>query len=237
MTTTPPAATADFLESVLGLSPALAVFDCDGTLWAGDSGEGFFRWELTRGVVSDDVARRIMARHDDYLAGNVSEDDMCGEMVTMHAGLAESDLRRLSNEFFEENFVAQIFPEMRDLVARLQVSGCEVWAVSSTNEWVIEAGMQHFGIPLKQILTAAVEIESGRITDRLIRVPSGPGKPKAIREVIKRDPDAVFGNSRWDAEMLEIAQHPFAINPNADLEQKALSLGWPIYWPNGTGRQ
>src|SRR5579863_9593184 len=216
---------AAFLDSVLGLTPKLAVFDCDGTLWSDDAGESFFRWELTRGVVSDDVARRIMARHDDYLAGNVSEDDMCGEMVTMHAGLAESDLRQLSNEFFEENFVAQIFPEMRDLVARLQVSGCEVWAVSSTNEWVIEAGMQHFGIPLKQILTAAVEIESGRITDRLIRVPSGPGKPKAIREVIKRDPDAVFGNSRWDAEMLEIARHPFVINPNPDLEQKARSRG------------
>ena len=31
------------------------------------------------------------ARYADYKAGKVSEDDMCGEMVTMHSGLAESD--------------------------------------------------------------------------------------------------------------------------------------------------
>src|SRR5271167_2674135 len=135
MTTTIPAKAADFLDSVLELNPRLAVFDCDGTLWADDAGERFFRWELERGVVSDEVARRIKARHDDYLAGKVSEDDMCGEMVTIHAGLNETELRRLSKEFFDKNFVGRIFPELRELVARLHASGCEVWAVSSTNEW------------------------------------------------------------------------------------------------------
>src|SRR5258708_7351403 len=91
------------IESVLRLSPRLAVFDCDGTLWSGDAGEGFFDWELKRGVVSDDVARAIRARYADYRAGKVSEDEMCGEMVTMHAGLREEDILRLSREFFEEN--------------------------------------------------------------------------------------------------------------------------------------
>jgi phosphoserine phosphatase len=94
--------------------------------------------------------------------------------------------------------------------------------------------MEHFDISPNRILAAAVEIDNGVISNRLIRVPSGPGKPKAIREVIQREPDAVFGNSRWDADMLEMAQHPFVINPNPDLEQKSSSLGWPIYWPDGT---
>jgi HAD superfamily phosphoserine phosphatase-like hydrolase len=222
---------AAFVESVLRLQPQLAVFDCDGTLWSGDAGEGFFDWELKRGLLSSDIERWARRRYADYKAGKVSEDEMCGEMVTIHNGLAESDLQLAAQHFFDENFVRRIFPEMRELVRRLQASGCDVWAVSSTNEWVIRAAMKHFRIDERKILAAAVKIENGRITDQLIRVPSGEGKPRAIREVIKKDPDAAFGNSRWDAAMLAIARHGFAVNPNPDLENVAQARGWTVYWP------
>ena len=82
--------TAGFTQSVLQLKPQLAVFDCDGTLWSGDAGFGFFEWELGRGLVSDDIVRWAWARYADYLAGKVSEDDMCGEMVTLNRGLTEA---------------------------------------------------------------------------------------------------------------------------------------------------
>jgi len=231
MTTTKTRSSAAFIESVLRLQPRLAVFDCDGTLWAGDAGERFFDWELRRGVLSDDVARWARARYADYKAGKVSEDDMCGEMVTIHSGLAESEVQRVAKQFFDENFVSQLFPEMRELVRRLQRSGCEVWAVSSTNEWVIRAAMKHFEIDETKILAAAVKIENARITNQLIRVPSGDGKPRAIRDVIGKDPDAAFGNSRWDADMLAIAEHGFAVNPNPDLVNFARELVWTVYWP------
>jgi HAD superfamily phosphoserine phosphatase-like hydrolase len=224
--------TSSLIDSILRLSPRLAVFDCDGTLWSGDAGERFFDWELKRGVVSDEVAQWIRNRYSDYKAGKVSEDDMCGEMVTIHKGLREEDVLRLSARFFEENFLSRIFPEMRRLVTELQKSGCDVWAVSSTNEWVIREAMKHFAIPADKILAAAVEIDNGVITDRLIRVPSGIGKPQAILEVIGRPPDAAFGNSRWDAEMLRIARYPVAVNPNPDLEQLAREREWTVYWPS-----
>ena len=236
MTTTTTPKSAAFVESVLQLQPHLAVFDCDGTLWAGDAGERFFDWELKRGLLPDDISRWARARYADYKAGKVSEDDMCGEMVTIHRGLAESEVQKAARQFFDENFVKQIFPEMRELIRQLQNSGCDVWAVSSTNEWVIQAAMKHFGIDEQKILAAAVRIENGRITDQLIRVPSGEGKPKAIREVIKKDPDAAFGNSRWDADMLAIARHGFAVNPNLDLEKMARECGWIVYWPASENR-
>jgi HAD superfamily phosphoserine phosphatase-like hydrolase len=232
VTSTTTSTSSDFIASVLELRPQLAVFDCDGTLWAGDAGERFFDWELKRGVLSADVERWVRARYADYKAGKVTEDDMCGEMVTIHSGLVESDVQQLAKEFFDENFVKQIFPELRHLVQRLLSQGCDVWAVSSTNEWVIQAAMKHFGIDDKKILAAAVEIDGGRITNRLIRVPSGEGKPRAIREAIGKDPDAAFGNSRWDADMLAIARHGFAVNPNPDLEKMARERGWRIYWPD-----
>ena len=222
----------EFIERVVSLQPKLVVFDCDGTLWSGDAGEGFFDWELKQGLVSDDVVRWARPRYADYRAGKVDEDTMCGEMVTLHRGLPVSKVEQAAQEYFDGNFVQRIFPEMRMLIQRLQDDGCVVWAVSSTNEWVIRTAMKHVGISENRILAAAVEIKDGIVTDRLIRVPSGPGKPKAIRDVIRQVPDAAFGNSRWDGEMLAMARHGFAVNPNPDLEQSAKERGWTIYFPD-----
>lgn len=225
-----------FIDSVLRLQPRVAAFDCDGTLWSGDAGETFFDWEIKQGVVPAEVGRIMRARYADYRAGKVSEEDMCGEMVTMNRGIADAEMTRVATDFFEEFFVSQIFPEIRTLVSRLQESGCKVWAISSSSEWLIRAGMKHFAISDDRILATKVEIHKGIITDRLVRIPSGPGKPKAIREVVKKEVDAAFGNSRWDSEMLGVAKHAFAINPNPDLEAAARQKGWPIYFPNGTRR-
>jgi HAD superfamily phosphoserine phosphatase-like hydrolase len=229
-----PGHSSSLVDSVLRLEPRLAVFDCDGTIWSGDAGEGFFDWELKRGVVSDEIGHWARTRYADYRTGKVSEEEMCGEMVTLHQGLKEADVLRLAREFFDENFLTRIFPEIRELISRLQDSGCHVWAVSSSNEWIIREAMTHVDISQERILATAVEIENGIITDRLLRIPSGAGKPKAILEVIGRVPDAAFGNSRWDAEMLKLARHSIAVNPNPDLEQFARENSWTIYWPDGT---
>jgi HAD superfamily phosphoserine phosphatase-like hydrolase len=233
-------ATNQFLESVLRLRLGVAAFDCDGTLWAGDAGERFFDWELRESdVFPDSAARSILSkswreRYAAYRRGEVDETTMCGEMVTMHRGISEQKMMDAAGRFFDQFFAVQIFPELRELVRRLKETGCEVWAVSSSNEWVIRAGMKHFGIPESRILAAKVEVENGIVTDRLIRVPSGAGKPQALREVVRKEIEAAFGNSRWDAEMLAMAQHAFAVNPNPDLESSARERGWRIYFPQGT---
>ena len=224
---------SSLIDSILRLRPTLAVFDCDGTLWSGDAGERFFDWELNRGVVAPEVVRWARARYADYKDGKVSEDDMCGEMVTLHKGLSEAEVLRVAGEFFEENFVENIFTEMQQLVAKLQSSGCDVWAVSSTNEWVIRQAMVHIGIPARKILAAAVAIKHGVITNQLTRLPSGPGKPKAILAEIGEVPDVAFGNSRWDAAMLTLSRFAVAVNPNPDLEKMAEEKSWTIYWPDG----
>ncbi len=226
--------TNEFLDSILRLGLRVAAFDCDGTLWAGDAGERFFDWELREGsIVSGSLVRPLRERYAAYKRGEVEETTMCGEMVTMHRGISERKMMDAAVRFFDQFFVPQIFPEMRELVRRLQESGCEVWAVSSSNEWVIRAGMKHFGIAESRILAAKVELDDGIVTDRLIRVPSGPGKPQALREAVKKEIDAAFGNSRWDTEMLAMAKYSFAVNPNPDLESTARENGWRIYFPEG----
>ncbi len=224
-----------FIEAVLTLNPRVAAFDCDGTLWSGDAGETFFDWEIKRGVISNEVGRAMRARYAEYKAGNVREEDMCGEMVTMHKGIPETAMMDAAAEFMKSSFPGQVFEEMKQLVHELHVRGCEVWVVSSSNEWVIGVGMQLFGIEADRILAAKVKVAEGVITDHLVRVPSGPGKTRALEEVVKKRIDAAFGNSKWDTEMLAHARHAFAVNPNRDLEATARQRGWTVYFPEGTG--
>jgi phosphoserine phosphatase len=230
---------AEFVESVLRLSPRVAAFDCDGTLWSGDAGEGFFSWELDQGLVSEEVRRWARPRYADYRAGKVPEEAMCGEMVTMHRGLREEIVQQAANAYFAQEVVAHIFPEMQALVQRLRATGCDVWAVSSTNLWVIRAAMPYFDFSQDCILAAEATVVNGTITDRLIRVPTGPAKPEAIRKAMPGAPDCAFGNSIWDREMLAMSQHAFAINANPDLKEIAMASSWRLYQPepNHLGRE
>ena len=222
----------EFIASVLTLKPRVAAFDCDGTLWSGDAGEGFFSWELKQNLLSNEVAQWARARYADYRAGKVAEEVMCGEMVAIHRGLPEEAVQSAADTYFAQAIAGNIFPETRELVLRLRASGCDVWAVSSSNQWIIRSGMKSFGIPQDRILSAEVAVENGTITGRLIRVPSGPGKPEAIRSVLKSPPDCAFGNAIWDREMLAMSKHPFVINPNPDLKQIALANRWTVYQPD-----
>jgi phosphoserine phosphatase len=223
--------TSEFHSAVYSLSPSVAVFDCDGTLWSGDAGSGFMRWTVETGLVSREATDWIDARYRGYLKGEVSEVAICGEMVQMYQRLRENEMRRAAKAFFASQVEPNIFPEMKELVVELQRKGVEIWAVSSTNDWVIEEGVQRFGIPPERVLAASVQVKDGVVTDVILDVPTDAGKVAALARAGVTTPDAVFGNSVHDAAMLEIARRAFPVNPTPALTERSVQEGWPVYYP------
>src|ERR1700722_18993294 len=154
----------DFIDSVLSREPAVAVFDCDGTLWSGDSGYDFMVWSIEEGIVSRNASDWIDSRYRLYLAGTVSELAMCGEMVQIYDGLSELEIPRAAAAFFQPRFADKIFPEMRSLVYSWQERGTDIWVVSSTNNWVIDEGIRGFNIPPSRVISARARVVGGVIT-------------------------------------------------------------------------
>ena len=223
----------EFEKAVLSLSPAIAVFDCDGTLWSGDAGYGFMVWSIESGLVSRNAADWIDSRYRLYRTGQVSELAMCGEMVQIYDGLQESEVRKSAATFFRSHFAGRIFPEMQSLVKSLQDRGADIWVVSSTNNWVIEEGVRDFGIPANRVIAARADVAGGVVTTRLADVPTGEGKAASLIRAGVQAPDVVFGNSVHDAAMLEIARQAYPVNPTPALLEIAGQRGWRVFYPEG----
>ncbi len=229
--------TPDFHARVHALSPTIAVFDCDGTLWSGDAGSSFMHWSIDTQLISPQQIDWILSRYEGYKNQTVSEYDICGDMVTVYRGLPVETLRTAAARFFRDYIEPNIFPELATLITDLQHNHCDIWAVSSTNDWVIEEGVRRFNIPANHVLAARVEVENGIITDRLIHVPTDHDKVVALSRVGITTPHAVFGNSIHDAAMLSIARGQngapgaFPVNPSTALLDRAAAEGWPIFYP------
>ena len=223
--------TAEFEASITELKPNVAVFDCDGTLWSGDAGSSFMWWTMETGLLSREAVDWLMARYEGYKAGSVSELAICGEMVQVYQGLRESDLREAARVFFGEKIEQNLFPEMAKVVSDLRAMDVDIWAVSSTNDWVIEEGVKRFGLHPERVLAARVEVVDGVVTDRLLDVPTDEGKVTSLARVGVTRPDCVFGNSVHDAAMLAIARRAFPVNPSPALMARSAAEGWRIYFP------
>jgi phosphoserine phosphatase len=230
---TTPLTTQQFHARVHALHPKIAVFDCDGTLWSGDAGSSFMHWTIDTKLISPEQISWINQQYEGYKNRTVSEYDICGDMTQVYRGLPVETLRSAAAHFFADYIEPNIFPELAVLITELQHNGCDIWAVSSTNNWVIEEGVRRFSIPANRVLAARVEIANGIITDNLLHVPTDEDKVVALHRAGITAPDAVFGNSIHDAAMLSIARTNgvFPVNPSTDLLTRAACEAWPVYYP------
>lgn len=198
--------TLDALEPLIAGPPGLWVTDADRTLWANDIGEGFLRALQMDGVlVAPDAQGDAWATY----VGKVRQNESQGYVWAAQAmaGLLEAEVRTRARRFADAFVSQEGFEAFRELIRELQARDWEVWVVSASNQWIVEAGARLMGVAPERVIGIRVEIEGGRLTDQpLLPVPNRAGKVDAIQKHIGRRPTLVSGDSYGDLSMLEWAE-------------------------------
>ena len=208
----------------------VACFDADGTVWSGDIGEAFLRWLVAGGLVGG--GRSVDAVWDDYEARvDANQCEGYAWAVASMAGLVEADVVRWARQFAAAWPTYR--PAMVDLMRGLEASGVEVWWVSASSRWVVQAAAERIGVGATRVLGVAVPVTEGVLGDTVIRpMTCRAGKAAVIAAAIGVAPDLGFGDSRGDLEMMEASRQPMIVaradRPDSAFVVDAAQRGWPV---------
>lgn len=219
------------------LKGALVVFDADGTLWRDDIGEAFARWLIAEKKLVPPQVADPFAEYERLCA----IDKMVGYpyLVQIMAGIREQDLRAWADAFAKTHVAQHAYQPQHALIKALQAKGADVWIVSASNQWIVEAGGHYLGIPADKVVGIRLEVKDGILTDRVIPpVTYRPGKVEAIGKYIGKTPILVAGDSITDYEMMALSSDiALVIHPQEggsgpkQLKALAEKHGWPIqHW-------
>ncbi len=212
---------------------ALALFDLDNTLLAGDSDYlwGVFLGEI--GVVDADHYESINQRfYDEYKAGTL---DIMAFLAFSLKPLADNDpadLRTWRERFLAEKIEPLITRAAESLVARHRRAGDTLLIITATNSFVTAPIAARFGI--EHLIATEPEQVDGRYTGRVAGTPSfREGKVERLTHWLAAHQhdltDASFySDSHNDLPLLERVPRPVAVDPDPLLLDHAKAHHWPV---------
>ncbi len=215
---------------------AYAMFDADGTIWAFDIANCLFA-HLVRaralkpealpplraalqasGLSADgdatDCFTRLVAGYD---SGAVEEALTYRTMTQALAGFSLAELNVVHARALAET-AAQLFPEIRELFARLRALRYRVCVVSASPVWTVQFGLDLCGLNADDVRGAQTEVTGDTISDRLVEpFTYREGKLQVAARDFGRAPTLGFGDSRGDAPFLSACELAVLVNPRPAL--------------------
>ena len=212
---------------------ALAIFDLDNTLLAGDSDHlwGVFLAEV--GVVD----RASYERENDYYfeqykAGTLDIQAFLRFSLRPLAEHSPAQLARWHAQFMQQMIEPIILPAAEALVERHRQAGDTLMIVTATNAFVTAPIAARFGID--HLIATDPAMRNGHYTGEVAGTPSfREGKVERLETWLKEHRQALHGSSFYsdshnDLPLLERVDHPVAVDPDDTLLQHARTHQWPV---------
>jgi HAD superfamily hydrolase (TIGR01490 family) len=212
---------------------ALAIFDLDNTLLSGDSDYLWGRYLAEIGVVDSDVYETANRRfYEEYKQGRLDIFAFLAFSLRPLAENAVEDLLRWRTRFIEQKILPLIGQPARDLVEDHRSAGDTLLIVTATNSFVTSPIAELFGIP--NLIGTDPEMQDGRFTGRVAGTPSfREGKVARLNNWLQLHGltlrgSTFYSDSHNDLPLLELVDHPVAVDPDDALRERAQAAGWPI---------
>ncbi|WP_298135040.1 HAD family phosphatase [Acidiferrobacter sp.] len=212
---------------------AVALFDLDNTLLAGDSDYAWGQFLITVGAV--DRARYEHANgrfYDAYKAGTLDIGEFLAFALEPLRRIPQSQLLAWRARFVEECVRPMIKPWAAPLLESYRAQGVTLALVTATNDFVTAPIAELFGIP--HLVATVAERRNGHFTGRCGGVPCfREGKVTRVRSWMADHglawADSVFySDSHNDLPLLEAVSRAVAVDPDPTLLAIAEQRGWEI---------
>lgn len=212
---------------------ALAIFDLDNTLLAGDSDYLWGQFLSEIGVVDRESYERQNAKfYEDYREGRL---DIMAFLAFSLKPLSEhprSTLDAWHAQFMREKIEPLITSASERLVKHHRAAGDTLMIITATNAFVTAPIAERLGIP--HLIATDPEQVNGRYTGAVAGVPSfREGKVTRLDAWLSGHDESLQGacfysDSHNDLPLLERVTKPVAVDPDRQLADHARAAGWPI---------
>lgn len=212
---------------------ALAMFDLDNTLIAGDSDYLWGKFLADTGVV-DAISYEYENQrfYREYHAGTLNIEEFLKFSLRP---LSQHDPQQLYTwrEQFLTNYIDPIIlPAALELVKQHQQRNDTLLVITATNAFVAAPIAQRFAIT--DVLATTPEWNNGRYTGQVDGVPCfQKGKVICLESWLHKHNEPMHGSffytdSHNDLPLLELVDNPIAVDPDVTLHQYAQHRGWQI---------
>nr|WP_242520772.1 HAD family hydrolase [Halomonas litopenaei] len=211
----------------------MAIFDLDNTLLSIDSDHAWGEFLLEQGAVDPVAYREANDRFKaDYDAGRL---DMMAFLEVALKPLADNSMEQLAawhQQFMVSKIEPNILPLAEELIARHRTRGDTLLIITATNRFITAPIAERLGID--ELIAVEPEIQDGRYTGRVSGTPSfQQGKVTRLQQWLDTRDDTLDGawfysDSHNDLPLLEMIDHPVAVDPDPALREVAEARGWKI---------
>ena len=212
---------------------ALAIFDLDNTLLAGDSDYLWGVFLTERGILDgEDFVRENERFYREYEEGCLDIYEFLRFSFRPLRDHPPEKLERWRRDFLREKIEPIILPGARELVERHRAAGDTLLIVTATNELVTAPIAERFGIA--NLIATVPEQANGRYTGEVAGTPSfREGKVERLMDWLEGAGSGLAGSTFYsdshnDIPLLERVDYPVAVDPDQQLHRHALDRGWPV---------
>ncbi|MDG1819656.1 MAG: HAD-IB family hydrolase [Porticoccaceae bacterium] len=212
---------------------ALAIFDLDNTLIAGDSDHSWGEFLVAEQRVD---AQQFQKTNDqfyaDYVAGSL---DIFAYLEFSLQPLAEiplTELRELHAKFMQQVIAPMQLPKAQALLKKHREAGDRLLIITATNRFVVEPICHSLGVT--EILASEPEILAGAYTGKVSGTPTfQEGKVTRLKAWLAEQSETLEGSwfysdSFNDLPLLLDVDNPIAVDPCDRLRETAEDKQWPI---------
>ncbi len=211
----------------------LALFDLDNTLLSGDSDYEWGQFLVRKNLVDKKAYEEANIRfYEQYKQGELDIYEWSAFTFKPLAERSMKELAALHKDYMQDVILPMMGDKAKATVEHHRQQGHTLMVITATNSFVTRPIVEAFGI--ENLIATESKIVNGRYTIDVDGTPCfSTGKVERLNAWMKFNNESLKGSyfysdSHNDLPLLEIVDHPIAVDPDETLEAVAKQHGWEI---------